>query len=81
MSAELRTEALRLAQPFRQERAKIRAILSADVYREPTEEEKARVHARMAEILAELRGAGSLRGEKNEADPAGLADPPRQAAE
>lgn len=61
-TAALQAEIVRLTLPFRQERAKIRAVLAADVYREPTDEEKARVHERMRQIMADLRGAGRLTG-------------------
>lgn len=65
-SAELRSEALRLAAPFRAERAKIAAILHADVYREPTPEERERVHSRMKALLDELRCAGNVVGPAGE---------------
>lgn len=61
-TAALQAEIARLTLPFRQERAKIRAVLAADVYREPSDEEKARVHERMRQIMADLRGAGRLTG-------------------
>jgi hypothetical protein len=66
-TAALQAEIARLTLPFREEQAKIRAVLAADVYREPTAEEKARVHERMQRIMADLCGAGRLMGEREPA--------------
>lgn len=52
-AAELRTLAQRKLMPFRQEVEQIRRILTANVYREPTQEERDRVIARHQQILAE----------------------------
>lgn len=52
-AAELRTLAQRKLMPFRQEMEQIKRILNANVYREPTPEERERVIARHQQILAE----------------------------
>lgn len=55
-AAELRTLAQRKLMPFRQEVEQIRRILTAQVYRDPTQEERDRVTARFQQILSETIG-------------------------
>lgn len=52
---ELRREASNVAAPYRAERYRIGRILSAEVYEEPTEEQRAKVHAEFSSVLDELR--------------------------
>lgn len=69
-AGELRREALRLAEPWIAERARIERVLAARVLPPPTESRKADVLAHVRETARQLNAAAAAQGGRAKAEPA-----------
>jgi hypothetical protein len=59
-AAEMARECEAIVAPYREQRHQIETILTAEVYREPTEEERQQVHEHFRKLLSELGSANSM---------------------